>query len=50
MRLFAADGETILSNIKLIDRGYEDIESQLNSVGAKNQQILNLSITIEGTI
>ena len=31
----AADGETVLSNIKLIDRGYEDIEKQLNSVGAK---------------
>ncbi|MBQ9375324.1 MAG: UDP-N-acetylglucosamine 1-carboxyvinyltransferase [Ruminococcus sp.] len=31
----AADGETVISNIKLIDRGYEDIEKQLDSVGAK---------------
>lgn len=31
----AACGETVVSNVKLIDRGYEDIEKQLNSVGAK---------------
>ena len=31
----AADGETVISNIKLIDRGYEDREKQLDSVGAK---------------
>lgn len=31
----AADGETVLSNVKLVDRGYEDIEKQLGSVGAR---------------
>ncbi len=31
----AAEGETNLSNVKLIDRGYEEIEKQLSSVGAK---------------
>ena len=29
----AADGETIVSNIKFIDRGYEEIEKQLFSIG-----------------
>lgn len=29
----AADGETIVSNIKFIDRGYEEIEKQLCSIG-----------------
>lgn len=31
----AAEGETTLTNIKLIDRGYEEIEKQLGSVDAK---------------
>ncbi len=31
----AAEGETLLSNIKFIDRGYESIENQLQTVGAK---------------
>ncbi len=31
----AADGETVISNVKLVDRGYEDIEKQLGSVGAR---------------
>ncbi len=31
----AAEGETVLTNIKLIDRGYEEIEKQLTAVGAK---------------
>ncbi|MDO5125105.1 MAG: UDP-N-acetylglucosamine 1-carboxyvinyltransferase [Ruminococcus sp.] len=31
----AADGETVISNVKLVDRGYENIEKQLGSVGAR---------------
>lgn len=31
----AAEGQTIVSNIKLIDRGYEEIEKQISSIGGK---------------
>ena len=31
----AAEGETVVSNIKLIDRGYEEIEKQITSIGGK---------------
>lgn len=31
----AAEGTTVVSNIKFIDRGYEEIEKQLSSVGGK---------------
>lgn len=34
----AAEGETVISNIKLIDRGYEEIEKQLTSVGGKAER------------
>ena len=34
-----ADGETILDNISLILRGYEDIVEKLTNVGAKIQII-----------
>ena len=34
----AAEGETVISNLKFIDRGYEDIEKQLNIVGAKAER------------
>lgn len=30
----AAEGQTVLTNVKLIDRGYEEIEKQLSLVGA----------------
>ncbi|MDF2567710.1 MAG: murA, partial [Oscillospiraceae bacterium] len=30
----AAEGKTILSNVRHIDRGYENIETSLNSLGA----------------
>lgn len=30
----AAEGETVLTNVKLIDRGYEEIEKQLSLIGA----------------
>ena len=35
----AAEGETIISNIKHIDRGYENIEDKLRQVGATIQRI-----------
>lgn len=31
----AAEGKTMLTNVKLIDRGYEEIENQLASIGGK---------------
>ncbi|MGN1114420.1 MAG: UDP-N-acetylglucosamine 1-carboxyvinyltransferase [Oscillospiraceae bacterium] len=34
----AAEGETIISNVKYIDRGYEEIENQLSSVGGRIQR------------
>lgn len=34
-----ADGETEISNIKYIDRGYENIEGKLNSLGASIKRI-----------
>ena len=30
----SAEGETVLTNVRLIDRGYEEIEKQLSMVGA----------------
>ena len=35
----AAEGETVISDIKHIDRGYENIESALNSVGARISRV-----------
>ena len=35
----AAGGETVISDIKHIDRGYENIESALNSVGARISRV-----------
>lgn len=35
----AAQGETVISNVKLIDRGYESIEAPLASVGADIKRI-----------
>lgn len=35
----AAQGETVISNVKLIDRGYESIESSLSLVGADIKRI-----------
>lgn len=35
----AAEGETIISNVHLIDRGYDSIESALASLGAKIERI-----------
>ena len=34
-----ADGETILSRIYHIDRGYDKLEDKLNKVGAKIERI-----------
>lgn len=38
----AAEGRTVLSNIRLIDRGYEEIEKQFSSVGAKIYRVTNI--------
>ena len=35
----AAQGETIISNVKLIDRGYEAIEKSLSLVGADIRRV-----------
>ncbi len=35
-----AEGKTIIENVEHIDRGYEDIEIKLNSIGAKIERIL----------
>lgn len=35
----AADGRTIINDLKHIDRGYEKIEDKLNSIGAKVKRI-----------
>lgn len=34
-----ADGESVLDNVEIIDRGYERIEERLSSIGAKIQRI-----------
>ncbi|MGN0624038.1 MAG: UDP-N-acetylglucosamine 1-carboxyvinyltransferase [Oscillospiraceae bacterium] len=35
----AAEGETVLTNVRLIDRGYEEIEKQLSGVGADIRRV-----------
>ncbi|MCT4615815.1 MAG: UDP-N-acetylglucosamine 1-carboxyvinyltransferase [Marinifilaceae bacterium] len=35
----SADGESIIHNIEQIDRGYQDIDKRLNSIGAKIERI-----------
>ncbi len=35
----AAQGESLISGVRFIDRGYEDIEGRLNSVGAKIKRV-----------
>ncbi len=35
----AADGESIIENVAQIDRGYENIDSRLNAIGAKIRRI-----------
>ena len=35
----AADGESIIHNVEQIDRGYENIDTRLNAIGAKIQRI-----------
>jgi UDP-N-acetylglucosamine 1-carboxyvinyltransferase len=35
----AADGETLISNVGCIDRGYDCIEKQLSSIGAKISRV-----------
>ena len=35
----AADGETVVSRIYHLDRGYQDMEGKLNTVGAKITRI-----------
>jgi len=32
---FAAEGQSVIHNVKQIDRGYENIEERLNALGAK---------------
>lgn len=34
-----ADGESVLDNVEIIDRGYEKIEERLSNIGAKIQRI-----------
>jgi UDP-N-acetylglucosamine 1-carboxyvinyltransferase len=35
----AADGESTIHNVEQIDRGYQNIDSRLNKLGAKIQRI-----------
>jgi UDP-N-acetylglucosamine 1-carboxyvinyltransferase len=35
----AAEGKTTISNIKYIDRGYEDIENKLRALGAQIERV-----------
>ncbi len=35
----AAEGESIIHNVKQIDRGYEQIDERLNKLGAKIKRI-----------
>jgi UDP-N-acetylglucosamine 1-carboxyvinyltransferase len=35
----AAEGETVISNVKYIDRGYEDIENKLRGLGANIKRV-----------
>ena len=35
----SANGTSMISNIEQIDRGYENIESRLNALGAKIERI-----------
>ena len=35
----AADGKSVINNIELIDRGYEDLEKKLRGLGAKIERI-----------
>jgi UDP-N-acetylglucosamine 1-carboxyvinyltransferase len=37
----SAKGTSIINNIEQIDRGYEDIEQRLRSIGAKIERIEN---------
>jgi UDP-N-acetylglucosamine 1-carboxyvinyltransferase len=37
----SADGTSIIDNIDQIDRGYQDIDKRLNSIGAKITRINN---------
>ena len=37
----AADGKSVIQNIKQIDRGYENIEVRLNRLGAKIKRIVS---------
>lgn len=36
-----AEGQTVIDNVYQIDRGYEDIENRLKSIGAKIERITN---------
>ena len=36
-----AQGKTVLTNVKLIDRGYENIEKMLSSIGADIKRVNN---------
>ena len=35
----SADGESIIHNVEQIDRGYQNIDSRLNAIGAKIERI-----------
>lgn len=35
----SADGTSIIHNVEQIDRGYEQIETRLNAIGAKIERI-----------
>ena len=35
----AADGESTIHNVEQIDRGYQNIETRLNAIGAKIKRI-----------
>jgi len=37
----SANGTSIINNIQQIDRGYENIEARLKSIGAKIERIDN---------
>ena len=35
----SADGPSIISNVEQIDRGYQDIDTRLNSIGARIERL-----------
>jgi len=37
----SAEGASVIHNIEQIDRGYEDIDTRLNNIGAKIKRIEN---------